>query len=244
MQSGQRLSPINPRNFWFWFGGIWLGVGLPFLLIGAYFAWDEFTLDQRLERSGQRVQGMVLVKKWDGGSDGKHPSFHVRYRFNSAAGRAMVSEAEISEPAWVALREREPVGVTYLPDSPRTNRVDGRVVKWLMGAIFCAAGALLTLLGGFVMLKAIAAARLLRRLREEGNSTEAKVIEVAPTGYMLNRVRQWRVLYRYRDYAGIEHDGRSPAMPKETAERWHPGDRVKVYFDPLKPGRSAWTSEP
>lgn len=26
---------INPCNFWFWFGGIWLGVGLLFLLFGT-----------------------------------------------------------------------------------------------------------------------------------------------------------------------------------------------------------------
>jgi hypothetical protein len=32
-------------------------------------------------------------------------------------------------------------------------------------------------------------------------------------------------------------------MPPQEAERWHPGDRVKVLFDRLRPGRSAWTAE-
>ena len=236
-------SPINPRNFWFWFGGIWLGVGVPFLLLGAFFAWNELTLESRLARAGQRAQGMVLVKSWGDGSDSRHPNLHVKYRFTTAAGKTVRSDATVSEPVWEALREREAVSVTYLPDSPRTNRIDGRVVQWVMPIVFCGVGAVLTLLGGFVMLKAISAARFVRRLREQGLPVQAEVIEVTPTGYMLNRVRQWVVLYRYRDHAGIEHDGRSPAMPKEEAERWHPGDRVPVLFDRLRPGRSAWTGE-
>jgi len=145
------------------------------------------------------------------------------------------------ETAWDALREREAVSVTYLPDSPRTNRIDGRVVQWVMPSIFCGAGAMLTLLGGFVMLKAISSARFVRRLREQGYPVQAQVVEVAPTGYTVNRVRQWVVRYRYRDHAGIEHDGRSPPMRQEEAGRWHPGDRVEVHFDPLRPSRSAWT---
>jgi hypothetical protein len=235
--------PINPRNFWFWFGGVWLGVGLPFLLLGAFFAWNELTLESRLARAGQRAQGMVLVKSWGDGSDSRHPNLRVQYRFTAAAGKTMRSEATVSEEAWEALRERAAVSVTYLPDSPRANRIDGRVVQWVMPVVFCGIGAVLTLLGGFIMLKAISNARFVRRLREQGFSVEAEVIEVTPTGYMLNRVRQWVVLYRYRDHSGIEHDGRSPTMQKEEAERWHPGDRVTVYFDPLKPGRSAWTAE-
>lgn len=234
-------SLINPRNFWFWFGGIWLGVGLPFLLLGAFFAWYELTLETRLARAGQHAQGMVLVKSWGDDSDNRHRDFRVQYRFTAAAGKTVRSETVVSERAWQALREREAVSVTYLPDWPRTNRIDGRVVQWVMPSIFCGVGAMLTLLGGFVLLKAISTARFARRLREHGFPVEAEVIEVTPTGYMVNRVRQWVVLYRYRDHAGIEHDGRSPTMQKEDAGRWHPGDRVTVHFDPLRPDRSAWT---
>lgn len=157
-------------------------MGLPFLLLGAFFAWNEFTLESRLARAGQRAQGIVLVKSWGDGSDSRHPNLRVRYRFTAAAGKTVHGDATVSEPAWEAMRE-------------------------------------------------------------QGFSVEAQVIEVTPTGYMLNRVRQWVVLYRYRDHAGIEHDGRSPTMPKEEAERWHPGDRVPVRFDHLRPGRSAWTGE-
>lgn len=243
MRDYPNRSPINPRNFWFWFGGIWLGVGLTFLPLGAYFAWNEGTLESRLARDGQRASGIVLVKSRGDGSDRRHPDLRVQYRFTTAAGITVHGDAAVSEPAWEAMREREAVSVTYLPDSPRTNRIDGRVVQWFMPAVFSGVGAMLTLLGGFVMLKAISAARLLRRLREQGFSAAAEVIEVSATGYVLNRVRQWAVRYRYRDHVGIEHDGRSPAMPKEEAERWHPGDQVTVLFDRLRPGRSTWTGE-
>lgn len=237
------VSPINPRNFWFWFGGIWLGVGVPFFLLGAFFAWNELTLESRLKSGGQHAQGMVLVKSWGDGSDSRHQNLHVQYRFTTAAGKTVRSDAVVSERAWQALHERGAVGVTYLTDWPRTNRIDGRVVQWVLPVVFCGVGAMLTLLGGFIMMKAISTARFVRRLREHGFPVEAEVIEVTPTGYMVNRVRQWVVLYRYRDHAGIEHDGRSPTMQKEDAERWHPGDRVRVHFDPLRPGRSAWTGE-
>ena len=236
-------STINPRNFWFWFGGIWLGVGVPFLLLGGYFAWNELTLEPRLERAGQRAQGVVLVKSSGDGSDSRHSNLQIQYRFTTAAGKTVLGEAFVSEASWEAVRERDAVTVTYLPHSPRTNRIDGRLVQWVMPVIFCGAGAMLTLLGGFVMLKAVSAARFARRMREQGYATEAEVVEVAPTGYMLNRVRQWVVLYRYRDHAGIEHDGRSPTMPREEAARWHPGDRVTVHFDRGRPGRSAWPVE-
>lgn len=243
MQAIQNRSPINPRNFWFWFGGIWLGVGLPFLLLGAFFAWYELTLESRLMRTGQHAQGIVLVKSWDDDSGNRHRDYRVEYRFTTAAGKTVRNESNVSEAAWEALREREAIGVTYLPDSPRTHCVDGRGIQWVMPAIFCGVGVMLTLLGGFVVLKAVSTARFGRRLREHGFPVQAEVIEVTPTGYMVNRVRQWVVLYRYRDHAGIEHDGRSPTMQKEDAERWHSGDRVTVHFDPLKPGRSAWTKE-
>lgn len=243
MQDHQNRSPINPRNFWFWFGGIWLGVGIPFLLLGAFFAWYELTLESRLKSGGQPALGMVLGKSWSDGSEDRHRSFRVQYRFTTAAGKTVRNDALVSSAAWEALRERESIGVTYLPDSPRTHRIDGRVTQWVMPAIFCGLGTMLTLLGGFVVLKAVSAARFGRRLREHGFPVQAEVIEVTPTGYMVNRVRQWVVLYRYRDHAGIEHDGRSPTMQQEDAERWHSGDRVTVHFDPLKPGRSAWTKE-
>ena len=230
---------MNPRNFWFWFSGIWLGVGLPFLLLGVYFAWDEFTLASRFARAGLRAQGIVLVKSWD--SDDRHPNFRVQYRFATAAGETVRTEATITEPTWEALREQEAVSVFDLPDSPRTNRIDGWVIQWVLPAAFCGLGALLSLLGGFVLLKAISAARLLRQLEEHGHSIDARVIAVAPTGYTLNLSRQWVVRYRYRDHAGIEHDGRSPPLPMVEAQRWQPGDRVSVLFDSMRPNRSAWT---
>ncbi len=240
----ERAPAVNPRNFWLWFGGIWLLVGVPFLLIGGFFAWNELTLEQRLAQAGQRADGLVLQKRWERGADGNFPAFHVRYRFATAEGKKVVSETEVSEQAWDALRERESLVVTYDADFPRLNRIDGRLAQWIMPGIFCGVGALITLLGGFVVLRALSGARFERRLREQGLTAEARIVEVAPTAYSVNRIRQWRVRYCYTDHAGVEHEGRSPPLAPEQAQRWSAGDRVRVRFDRLHPARSAWSVEP
>jgi hypothetical protein len=129
-------------------------------------------------------------------------------------------------------------------DFPRLNRIDGRLVQWIMPGIFCGAGALITLLGGFVVLRAKSGARFERRLREQGLTAEARIVDVAPTAYSVNRVRQWRVRYCYTDHAGVEHEGRSPPLAPEQAQRWSAGDRIQVRFDRLHPARSAWRVEP
>lgn len=145
---------VNADNFWFWFGGIWLAVGVPFLLIGVGVGWYELTLEGRLARTGESASGVVLVKSWDGGSEGRSPSFRVQYRFSTSRSETVRAEASVSEEAWESYHEQEPVSVTYLPQWPRTNRIPGRVVQWLLPAIFGALGSLLTLLGGFIVLKA------------------------------------------------------------------------------------------
>jgi hypothetical protein len=63
-------SSINPRNFWFWFGGIWLGWGAVPPAV-AFFAWNELTLGRLAPDS----VCMVLVKSWgDGLTAGIEPS--------------------------------------------------------------------------------------------------------------------------------------------------------------------------
>jgi len=150
---------IHAGNFWFWFGGIWLAVGLPFVLIGSGVGWYELTFEDRLARGGAPASGVVLVKSWDGGGDGRSPSFRVQYRFETARGQTVRAEAVVTEEAWESYHEQEAVSVTYLPDSPRTSRIPGRMVQWVLPAIFGAVGAILTLLGGFVLLKARAMRR-------------------------------------------------------------------------------------
>ncbi len=242
--AGASVAAMNGRNFWYWFGGIWLAVGLPFLMLGGWFAWYELTLEQRLALSGRTAQGMVLVKSWGtGNSSGRQSDPRVKYRFTTADGKTIHAEATVTESAWDALREREAVEVSYLPGTPRANRIDGRPVQWVLPLVFSAVGGILTLIAGFILLKASANARFARRLRTQGLTAEAEISHVAPTGYMVNRVYQWAVYYRYRDHAGNEHEGRSPPMPEELARRWQPGDHVQVMFDRLRPGRSAWPEQ-
>lgn len=52
----------SPENFWLWFGGIWLAVGLPFLGVGVHAAYDQLTLNRRFETQALTARGMVLTK--------------------------------------------------------------------------------------------------------------------------------------------------------------------------------------
>ena len=53
------LFGVLRRSFFFWFGGLGLVVGLPFLIIATAL----FVRDQRYEREGVHVQGVVLAKE-------------------------------------------------------------------------------------------------------------------------------------------------------------------------------------
>lgn len=241
MQVEPRAALINPANFWIWFGGIWLAVGVPFLAGGLYAGWQEFTIDERLEHDGMVARGMVVSKQIRHGSSGSEPDYKVTFRFNTPDGATIRSEAAVDGQTWDALVEREPVAVRFLPDSPRQHRIPGRQSEhWILAAMFTGLGGLITVLGGFVVWRATSWRAFVQRVAREGFRVEAEVVEVRPCNYMINRVRQWMIVYRYRDHNGIEHQGKSPPMAPELAQQWQPGDRGEVRYGRDRPQRSVW----
>jgi len=232
---------ITPANFWFWFGGIWLAVGVPFLAGGLYAGWHELTLDERLERAGVVARGMVVSKELRRSSSDSEPSHKVKFRFDAPDGAAVKGEAVVDAQTWDSLREREPVTVRFLPDSPRQHRIPGQQSElWILATIFVGLGGLITVLGGFVVWRAASWREFVRRVAREGFRVDAKVLEVRPSNYRINRVPQWVILYRYRDHNGIEHEGKSPPMSPEEAYPWKAGDRGEVRYGRDRPQRSVW----
>jgi hypothetical protein len=75
-----------------------------------------------------------------------------------------------------------------------------------------------------------------RRLRDTGVPARATVVEIADCdrddSYWVD------VTYRYRA-RGIIHSGHRQ-FDRLTQRRWHPGDRIRVVYDPRWPSVSAW----
>lgn len=143
-------------SFWVIFGGIWLLVGLPFLIIGVVTARDEW----RFKAQGQTVDGIVLSKDIRGKSSDR--KYMVHYRFMTDEGRDVERTAEVDLAVWERLREREAVRVVYRPGGAMKTQIEGES-RWTGAVVFSAIGTLLTVLGGSLVLRAIF--RILDRLR-------------------------------------------------------------------------------
>jgi hypothetical protein len=111
---------ITQKNFWFWFGGIWLSVGLVFLVVGVSVGIHRMSVDERLEREGRTVDGMVLTKeiyrKSSKSGNSSSPSYRVTFRFVPRDGEIVEGTADVTAEDWDVLEERGPVQVMYLPD--------------------------------------------------------------------------------------------------------------------------------
>lgn len=78
------------------------------------------------------------------------------------------------------------------------------------------------------------------RLLQNGAVGEAAVTAIEQTSFSINKVKQWRISYRYTDAAGRSHQGRSYYLRPEDASGWQAGDKGQIRFDSRDPGRSVW----
>lgn len=146
------------RSFPICFGGIWLVCGVPFLVIGIYVTIDTMRLQDRFTNEAQVVQGMVLTKRIHSGNKSGNKettSYLVGYRFRASDGTVVRSETKVSGTLWDRLVEREPVQVTYLPDQPRTHRIEEQGPDWIVPLIFTVLGILLVPTGGWIFSRGV-----------------------------------------------------------------------------------------
>jgi len=138
---------ITERNFWFWFGGLWFGVGLLFLVIGVGAGATRAANAARLDTEGRTVDGVVLTKAVS-------PStYELTFRFSTPNG-VVKGRTEMTGEAWDRLVEQGPIRVTYLPEEPSRHRVDGQASDWMVSPIFVAIGGFFAIAGAFVLLNA------------------------------------------------------------------------------------------
>jgi hypothetical protein len=229
---------ITTRNFWLWFGGIWLSVGAVFLAAGGAIALSRSSLEDRFATESRTAAGTVLTKEIVSSSD-RATSYRVEFRFESDQGVTVRGSAKLDATAWDELIEQGPIEVVYLASSPQTFRVPGQrgstlVLSWVILLV----GAVLAGVGGFLLLRALH----LRRVERTGVVTAAIVTEVAPGNVHINGVPQWRLRYRFRDGKGEQREG-SCHLRADQAQRWRAGSEGRVRYDPARPRSNVWIGD-
>lgn len=238
MASERSFFGLAKKSFAFWFGGIWLFCGAPFLIIGIYVGIDTMRQQARFRDEAQITQGMVLTKSIRSRKDNK--TYWVGYRFSAPDGTVVKGEAKVSEELWDRLVEREPVQVTYLPSDPRGHRIEGEGPDWMLPLIFTVLGLVFVPLGGGIFLKGVRGILRELRLQVEGTMAEATVAEVGPANVSFNGIAQWRIRYRYQDHRGRTRTGESALMAPEEAQEWKVDDKGVARFDTRAPKKSIW----
>lgn len=232
---------ITAKNFWFWFGGIWAGVGALFLTIGIGVGINRARIDEQLAASGRETEGIVLTKEISGSSNGDARTFRVTFRFADEAGQSWLGAAEVDPVAWDALAERGPIRLTYLPHAPQTYRVQDQrdpaaVISW----VFALVGGALAAVGSFILITARRKSKREAVLLKHGMLATATVLHVAPGNVRINGVPQWTLRFRFHDSRGRAHEGSCGLSPDE-AQEWQPGRTGKVRYDAQNPRSHVWT---
>jgi hypothetical protein len=234
---------LAKRSFPFWFGAIWLVCGTPFLIVGIYIGIDNLRQQERFKNQAQVTDGMVLTKRISRsrGSQGRDStSYWVGYRFRASDGTTVRNEVQVSEGLWDRLVEREPVRVSYLPGRPQANRIEGEGPSWIVPGVFALLGVVFAGGGGLIFSKGVRGVLRELRLRDQGATVEATVLEVGPANVSFKGVPQWRIVYRYRDHSGRTHRAKSNVLTPEEAQAWKVGDKGTARFDSHAPKKSIW----
>jgi len=239
---------FGTNNFWLLFWGVWFTVGALFSCIGLI-DWIQIGgLDERFERDARTVQGTVLNKTIISSTSGfgshrrSSRGYQVTYRFGTPEGQEFEDSAGVYSETWDKLAEGGPIQVTYLPDEPLTNRVEGRtdLGSAVAGVLM---GGLLAVVGGVLFFPHLRQFLRISRLRREGTTTEATVLQVERGSMFVNKAQQWRIRYRYRDHLGQTQEGLSGYLSADEAAAWHADDKGTVRFDRLRPQDSMWVGK-
>lgn len=243
MRQQPSFLSLAKRSFPFWFGGVWLLCGTPFLILGIYIGVDNLRQQERFKNEAQVTEGMVLTKRISRSTDSQgreSTSYWVGYRFRASDGTTVRNEMQVSEKLWDRLVEREPVRVSYLPGRPQANHIEGEGPSWIVPGVFALIGFVFAGGGGVIFAKGLGGILRELRLRDEGATVEATVVEVGPANISFKGVPQWRIRYRYQDYSGRTHRGESNVMTPEEAQAWKAGDKGTARFDSRAPKKSIW----
>lgn len=192
-------------------------------------------------RDAIELRGVVTGKELVRADREKNPStrFIARYRVTLPGGETAEAEGNLPRKAWEARAVGDEVPVRYLARERRilpeagSPEFEGAIIMGVIGAILFVVG-LLVARGPVRRLFALA------RLLGSGVAASATVTSVFETSTSTQRMIFWRLRYRYRDPAGVEHEGESHLLPPDEAAEWRVGATGPILYDPSRPARSAW----
>jgi hypothetical protein len=126
------------------------------------------------------------------------------------------------------------LGVYFIRRPPRQQRtLLFLLLPLTIGLAFCT-------VGGIFANSGLAAQELERRLRAEGVTARAQVVEIERTNTRLNGSYLWHIRYEYRDPTGRVYAGVSGYLERAEAQSFKVGDQGIVRYDPADPASSIW----
>jgi hypothetical protein len=218
-------------------GTFLLLIGSVFFVVGV----QEFQKEQTFRSQGLTAHAIVVEKSLVKAKRGENRAtrYVITYRFTTQAGEERDGSADVPVEEWERVERGQTIPVTYVPGVPDANRAQGNN-EWIAALVFLCLGGVFVLLGGGLAFSDARALVRATRLSRHGLVTDGTVLRAEPTGTMINRVTQWRIVYRYRDHVGRSHEASSYLMPPEEAASWKDGDTGTVRFDRERPEISLW----
>jgi hypothetical protein len=227
---------LSSRTFFLLFGGIFLVAGSTLIYEGL----NAAVLERAYVEQGEAVQAVVLGKSIQRASRDGNPStrYEITYRYATPQGPTE-GVAGVSVEEWEALEPGSPFRITYLRGAPDASRAEG-AGGMTESLVMMGAGTLAALFGGIVLGHSALGIWRERRLLRRGLAAQGTVLAIEPSNVAVNRVRQWRVRYRYQDHLGRPHEGTSDAISPDEAHAVAVGDVVSIRFDRNQSGESVW----
>jgi hypothetical protein len=228
------------RDIALWVGVIFVVAGAGATVAGIV----EWRAARTFERDAIAARATVVAKTIESANRESETStrYLVTYAFAAANGAAVEQTEEVSVDAWETLEEGSEVAIRYLPSDPSTARSRPSEPAWIppFMAMF---PVLFVAIGVLVARPGVARARVVYRVATRGVTTQATVVDVAPTNVRINRVTQWRIGYEFRNRSGRTLRGESDLLAPQSAQAWSLGDHGTVRYDPDRPEDSVWLGE-
>jgi hypothetical protein len=150
-KAGGAFWPAAELRGALWFGGLFLLVGVPLLVVGV----SRFYGDWQFAREALPTQGLTLTKEIKKGRNraNREPTreYEVTYRY-SVDGETFEGRDELSADDWQTVVERAPISVSYRPARPSSSHLALRNA-WLEKTVFVLAGSACMAAGCWVVIR-------------------------------------------------------------------------------------------
>ena len=234
---GPSLWTLLSRSVQLWVGTFLIPVGIVFSIIGL----QEFRQDHAYRTQGLTVNATVVDKSILRATRGENSRtrYIITYRFTSGQCEEVNGSTDVPVEEWERMETGHSIPVTYLPGVPDSSRGQAEE-KWIVALVFLCIGGVFTLIGGGLAFFDLRTGLRAIRVSRHGMATEGTVVHTGPTSTSINRVRQWRIDYRYLDHLGRAHEGASHPLSPQDGAAWKGGDKGTVRFDRERTEISVW----